>query len=53
LVWVIIFAQHQLITNNTDNKAEKIFELLQYAPLGFIDKIISKLEEFKKIYDEL
>ena len=33
----------------TDEKLEKFSELLKYAPANFIDKVVSRLEEYKKL----
>ena len=32
-----------------DQKLKKFEELLEYAPLNFLDRVIKKLEEYKKI----
>jgi len=39
-------------TQTTDEKIEKLIELLKYAPASFIDKILTRLNEYKQL-DEL
>jgi len=36
-------------SKNRDDKIEKFVELLDYAPNHFIDRVIAKLEEYKKL----
>ena len=36
-------------SQTTNEKLEKFSELLKYAPNDFIDKVISKLEEYEKL----
>ena len=40
-------------SNNIDEKLEKFIKLLQYAPSYFIDKVINRLEEYKKLDDSM
>ena len=36
-------------SETTDEKLERFSELLKYAPADFIDKVVSRLEEYKKL----
>lgn len=35
--------------NTTTNKLEKFTELLKYAPTGFMDKVLARLQEYKTL----
>ena len=39
-------------SETTDEKLEKFSELLKYAPADFMDKVLEKLEQYKKIDDD-
>ena len=39
-------------SETTDEKLEKFSELLRYAPIDFMDKVLAKLEQYKKIDDD-
>lgn len=43
------FGQIIMSSQTTNEKLEKFSELLKYAPNDFIDKVISKLEEYEKL----
>jgi len=39
-------------SETTDEKLERFSELLKYAPADFMDKVLAKLEQYKKIDDD-
>jgi len=43
------FGKIIMSSQTTNEKLEKFSELLKYAPNDFIDKVISKLEEYEKL----
>jgi len=44
---------HDIISNKKiDNYLEQIIYLLRYAPISFLEKLIKKLKELKKISDD-
>ena len=42
---------NSLVPNIQDDKIIKFVALLEYAPVNFMDKVLQKLEEYKKLED--